>query len=86
MVRFDDLVEDPTEDEEKEDAIVMDEAGKDGKDDEMNDSLGILTVVHGAHAGNEAQESGQTGIRLTVVGWRDGGTIGGCAGISTPTR
>jgi hypothetical protein len=34
--------------------MLVGERDKDGEDDEVNDSLGVLAVVHGSDAGDEA--------------------------------
>ncbi len=59
VIGVDSLVDDPAEGEELEDAA---DAGEDGEDDEVNDAFGILAVVHGADAGNEAEQGGKRGV------------------------
>jgi hypothetical protein len=97
VVRVDDHVDDPAEDEEMEDNM----GGRDeyGEDDEMEDALGVLLVVHGANAGDEAEERGQAGVglggavrlrrRITggagvsiAGGWGGGGDASGEAGLA----
>ncbi len=87
MVSLDDLIEHPAGDEEAEDTIVVGEAYEDGEDDEMDDALGILAVIHGADAGDEAEEGGEAGVGLTVVERRDGGAgaIGSGVGVGVTT-
>ncbi len=62
VVRLDDLIEDPTGDEEAKDTVFVGEADEDGEDDEMDDAFGVLAVVHGADAGDEAEQSGEAGV------------------------
>ena len=69
VVGLDDLIADPAGDEEAEDAVLVGEGDEDGEDDEMNDSLGVLAVVHGSDAGDEAEQGGETGVGSP--GWRD---------------
>jgi hypothetical protein len=73
VVRFDDLIADPTGDEEAEDAVFVGEANEDGEDDQVHDAFGILAVVHGADAGDQTEQSGEA--RVGCAGWirrRDG--------------
>ena len=62
MVRFDDLVADPAGDEEAEDTVFVGERDENSEDDEVNNALGVLAVVHGSDAGNEAEQGGEAGI------------------------
>ena len=65
---LDDLIADPAGDEEAEDAVFVGELDEDGEDDEVDDAFGVLAVVHGADAGDEAEQGGEAGV----------GSAGGC--------
>ena len=58
VVGLDDLVADPAGDEETEEAVLVGEADENREDDQVHDTLGVLAVVHGADAGDEAEQSG----------------------------
>ena len=75
VVSFDDLIADPTGDEEAEDAVLVGEGDEDGEDDEVDDAFGVLAVVHGADAGDEAEEGGEAGVGFS--GDCGGGTVQG---------
>jgi hypothetical protein len=77
MVRLDDLVEDPASDEESKDAIFVGETDKDSKDDKVYQALGILSVVHGAYARDEAEKSGEAGIGFALKRRRRDGARNG---------
>jgi hypothetical protein len=70
VVGFDDLIEDPAGDEEAKDTVFSGETDQNGKDDQVDDPLGVLAVVHGADAGNEAQKGGEAGVWLVGWWWR----------------
>jgi hypothetical protein len=73
VVRLDDLVADPAGDEEAEDAVLVGERDEDSEDDEVDDAFGILAVVHGADAGDEAEQGGEAGVWLSGGRrWGDG--------------
>ena len=76
---FDDLIADPSSDEEAEDAVLVGEGDEDGEDDEVHDALGVLAVVHCADAGDESEESGEAGVWFSMHRRRDraGRGIGG---------
>ena len=69
---LDNLVADPSGDEETEDAVLVGEGDEDGEDDEMHDAFGVLTVVHCADAGDEAEQGGEAGVGFSGD-W--GGTV-----------
>ncbi len=82
-MRLDDLIADPASDEEAEDAVLVGERDEDGEDDEVDDALGILAVVHSADAGNEAEEGGQAGVGTRwglPTGRRACSPLPGCVG------
>ncbi len=62
VVGLDDLVEDPAGDEEAEDAVFVGQRDEDREDDQVNDALGVLAVVHRADAGDEAEQGGEAGV------------------------
>ena len=74
VVGLDDLIADPAGDEEAEDAVLVGEADEDGEDDEVDDAFGVLAVVHGADAGDEAEQGGEAGVgfagSVRAAGWR----------------
>jgi hypothetical protein len=84
VVGFENLIDDPAGDEDAEDAVFVGQADEDGEDDEMDDALGVLAVVHGSDARDDAEECGEAGIGLSSVDRRDSGAIGGI-GISVAT-
>ena len=65
VVGLDDLIADPAGDEEAEDAVFVGERDEDGEDDEVDDAFGVLAVVHGADAGDEAEQGGEAGVRFS---------------------
>jgi hypothetical protein len=65
VVRLDDLIADPAGDEEAEDAVLVGEGYEDGEDDEVDDAFGVLAVVHGADAGDKAEQGGEAGVGLS---------------------
>jgi hypothetical protein len=67
MVSLDDLIADPAGDEETEDSIFIGEGDEEREDNEVHDTFGVLAVVHGADARNDAEQGGQTGV------WSSGG-------------
>ena len=71
VVRFENLIDDPAGDEDAEDAIFVGQRDEDGEDNEMNDSLGVLAVVHGTDTGDDAEKGGQAGIWLSAIEWRE---------------
>ena len=52
------LVAHPAGDEESEDAVLVGETDKNREDYQVHNTLGVLAVVHGADAGDEAQQCG----------------------------
>jgi hypothetical protein len=58
VVALDHLVAHPAGDEESEDAVLVCEADKNREDYQVHNTLGVLAVVHGADAGDEAQQRG----------------------------
>ena len=69
VMGFDDLVDDPSCDEEPEDAVFVGERDEDGEDDEVDDAFGVLAVVHGADAGDETEQGSQAGVGFSGS-WR----------------
>ena len=58
VVGLDHLVAHPAGYEESEDAVLVREADKNREHYQMHNTLGVLAVVHGADAGDEAQQRG----------------------------
>jgi hypothetical protein len=77
VVCLDDLIADPAGDEEAKDAVLICQADEDGEDNEVDDALGILAVIHGADAGDEAEEGGEARVGFARGRWgRDGARDG----------
>ena len=62
MVRLKRLVEDPCRDKDAKDAILVRERDENSEDNQVYDTFGVLAVVHGAHAGNEAEQEGDARV------------------------
>ena len=65
VVGFENLIDDPTCDEDAEDAMLVSQCNENGEDDEMDDSLGILAVIHRADAGDDAQKRSKNRVRFS---------------------
>ena len=58
VVGLDHLIAHPAGDEEPEDAVLVCETNENREDYQVYNTLGVLTIVHGADAGDEAQQCG----------------------------
>ena len=63
LVGVEDLVEAPRRPPGCRRPHVVAQAGQHGEDHDVRDRLGVLPVVHGADAGDNAQQAGQHGMR-----------------------
>ncbi len=79
LVGVEDLVNHPGGHQDAEDpGCMIAQADQHGEDHDMRNRLGILPVVHGAHAGNDAQQAAKHGM------WRAGKDRGGHTSAAAP--
>jgi hypothetical protein len=58
LMGVEDLVKDPGRNEQSEDAVLIGQADQNRKDQDVNQCLHKLAVIHGTHTRDEPQEGG----------------------------
>jgi hypothetical protein len=87
VVRLDHHIADPAGNKESKDTIdVAGQRNQYRKHHQVNNPLGILPVVHCAHAGNKAKQCGQPGARFAHADRRSSRRIAGCNGVAVDRR
>jgi hypothetical protein len=66
LIGLEDLVKDPSGDEEAKDAVLIHKTDENREDDQVDDSLGVLPVVHRSHTRDKAKQSRQAGVWFAI--------------------